>query len=219
MTFREPHSPTETSIDDLDADSEFEAAVTEIIPFLRCQAFSLAKRRELGEDMAQGALAKAWRSRRSFKPGTNLKAWLFTILRNDFYSHQRIAWRQLPWDPEAFETASTTSDDQHWAAELSDAVRLMKELPDCQREALILVGVGGFSYEDAAVLLRTPVGTVKSRVARGRLALKRSLEEKNSGSLKPRPPKGNAMEEIFVQLSQLSGAGAPRSGARTAFAA
>ena len=211
MTLREPHSPTETSIDDLDADAKFEAAITEIIPFLRRLAFSLASTHELGEDMAQGALAKAWRCRRSFVPGSNLKAWLCTILRNDFFSHWRVAWRQLPWDPERHETAWTTPDDQYWATELSDTARSMKDLPDGQREALILVGVGGFSYEDAAVLLRTAVGTVKSRVARGRHALKERLKDKTSRPLKLRPSKGNAVNEILAQLSQLSGVDAKRS--------
>jgi len=208
MTLCELHSPKEISIDDLEADAKFEAAITEIIPFLRRMAFSLASTRELGENLAQGALVKAWHCRRSFEPGTNLKAWLFTILRNDFYSHQRIAWRQLSWDPEWLDSAAITSDDQHWSAELSDAVRCMKNLPDGQREALILVGLGGFSYEDAAAFLNAPVGTLKSRVARGRHALKQRLESKTSGSPYRRPAIGEAIREMLAQLYELSHAGA-----------
>jgi RNA polymerase sigma-70 factor (ECF subfamily) len=177
----------------------------------------LASTRELGEDLAQGALAKAWHCRRSFQPGTNLKAWLFTILRNDFYSHQRIAWRQLPWDPEWLDSGVIASDDQHWSAELSDTVRCMNDLPDGQREALVLVGLGGFSYEDAAALLNAPVGTLKSRVARGRHALKQRLENNPSRSPYRRPAIGNAMREMFAQLNELS-AGARRPGATNVFA-
>src|SRR6266581_5264986 len=150
---------------------DFKAELLGLIPFLRAFARSLCGNQESADDLAQEALVKAWQSRDSFLPGTNLKAWLFTILRNQFYSDRRRAWRQAPWDQEAAERIPGGGEDQVWAAELSDTARALRVLSDEQREALILVGAGGFSYEDAAVICNCAVGTVKSRVARARRAL------------------------------------------------
>jgi RNA polymerase sigma-70 factor (ECF subfamily) len=80
----------------LDADSELRAGFTKLLPFLRNFARGLSRNRELGEDLVQETLVKAWQARRSFRSGSNLKAWLFTILRNEFYSYRRRAWRKRP---------------------------------------------------------------------------------------------------------------------------
>src|SRR6201995_3170976 len=152
-------------------DAQFKADLLDLIPFLRAFARSLCGNQETADDLAQETLVKAWQARSSFAPGTNLKAWLFTILRNQFYSDRRRAWRQVPWDQDAAERVPGTSQDQNWSAELSDTSRALRQLPDEQREALILVGAGGFSYEDAAAICHCAVGTVKSRVARARKAL------------------------------------------------
>ena len=154
--------------------------------------------------MAQETLVKAWQSRDSFIPGTNLKAWLFTILRNQFYSDRRRAWRQAPWDQEAAERIPGGGSDQTWAAELSDTVRALRCLSDEQREALILVGAGGFSYEDAARICGCAVGTVKSRVARARKALIAILEGEDKLPAIPRPDEGDAAREIMAQLDRLA---------------
>ena len=142
-----------------------------LVPHLRNFARRLCGDRDLAEDLAQGALASAWRSRDSFKTGTNLKAWVFKILRNDYYSHRRRSWRQMDWDESKGSRISAPPEPQYWALELTDVTRGLNELPAGQREALILVGAGGLSYEEVAVLRTIPLGTVKSRVARGRLAL------------------------------------------------
>jgi len=147
---------------------------------------------------------KAWQSRHLFVPGTNLKAWLFTILRNIFYSNRRRAWRQIPWDQEAAERIGGGDHDQHWAAELSDTARALRNLSDEQREALILVGAGGFSYEDAAHICGCAVGTVKSRVARARKALIAILEGEDKLPSLPRPDEGDAASEIMAQLDRLA---------------
>jgi RNA polymerase sigma-70 factor (ECF subfamily) len=183
---------------------EFKAGLAKLTPSLLTFARSLAGSRDLAEDLTQETLAKAWRSRGSFMPGTNLKAWLYTILRNDFYSHRRRAWRQIPWDAALAETMAAPSAEQQWAAELSDTARAMDILPDSQRDALILVGVGGYSYEDAAVMLQSVVGTAKSRVGRARQSLKKYLEDPRALSAKSRPAHGNAMNEILAQLSHLT---------------
>jgi len=198
-----------------DADSEFEAGLAKLMPFVRALAQSLSRTRELAEDLAQEALTKAWQSRRSFSPGSNLKAWLFTILRNEFYSHQRRAWRQIPLEAQLAETIPAPSDEQEWAMELSYAASAMRRLPDIHREALILVA-GGFSYEDAAVLLRSPVGTVKSRVGRARKSLREKLERRTALPVESRGSSGNATNYIFAQLSHLSRIDTPRAGVGTA---
>src|ERR1043165_3734103 len=97
MILKNNEGATNTSIGDLDA-TEFEAGLVKLMPFLRAFAKTLSREREAAEDLGQEALSKAWRSRGSFTAGSNLKAWLFTILRNEFYSQQRRAWRQMPWD-------------------------------------------------------------------------------------------------------------------------
>jgi RNA polymerase sigma-70 factor (ECF subfamily) len=158
--------------------------------------------------MAQEALAKAWRSRDSFEPGTNLKAWLFTILRNEFCSHARRGWRETHWDSDKGESIAAPANEQEWAMYLSDAARALGGLSNGQREALILVGAGGFSYEDAAEICGTAMGTVKSRVARARIALSKILDGD-----KPLPPSlpsrlTGASDNILAQLSALMPAGA-----------
>jgi RNA polymerase sigma-70 factor (ECF subfamily) len=137
-------------------------------------------------------------------PGTNLKAWLFTILRNQFYSDRRRAWRQAPWDQEAAERIPGGGQDQGWAAELSDTARALRCLTDEQREALILVGAGGFSYEDAAEICNCAVGTVKSRVARARKALIAILDGDEALPQTERPAGGEAAREIMAQLDRLA---------------
>ena len=193
-----------TPLANWDAGGEFEAGLAKLMPSVRAFARSLSRKRELAEDLAQGALTKAWQSRRSFTAGTNLKAWLFTILRNEFYSHQRRAWRQIPWDAKLAETIPAPSGEQEWAVELSYAASAMRSLPDTQREALILVAAGGFSYEDAAVILKSPVGTVKSRVGRARQSLREKLERRTALPVESRGSNGNATNYILAQLSNLS---------------
>ena len=201
MALQDNAPTTRTGLDDLDAAAEFEAGLAELLPFLRIFAQSLTRHREPAEDLAQEALAKAWRFRKSFVPGSNLKAWLFTILRNEFYSQQRRAWRQIPWDDGLVKAQSSPRDEQQWALELSVTASAIDDLPPGQREALILVGVGGFSYDEAALLSRSAVGTMKSRVARARRLLKRNCDDPTLPSKKSRPANGNAMSDILAQLS------------------
>lgn len=200
-----------------DPEKDFRDGLLELIPFLRAFSRSLCGDREMADDLAQEALAKAWQSRNTFRAGSNLKAWLFTILRNQFYSDRRRAWRQAPWDEGAAERVPAPKGEQMWAVQLSDTARALRQLPNEQREALILVGAGGFSYEDAAAICDCAIGTVKSRVARARKALTMSLEG-GSPPTEPRPPGGGAGNEIMAQLDRLvppGNAGAGQRGKRT----
>ncbi len=187
-----------------ETDAAFKAGLLDLVPFLRAFARSLCGKPEMADDLAQEALVKAWQARSSFAAGTNLKAWLFTILRNQYYSDRRRSWRQQPWDEDAAERIPGLAGQQTWAAELSDVTRALTALSDEQREALILVGAGGFSYEDAAKICNCAVGTVKSRVARARRALISILE--GTAPLPPaeHPAEGDAANDIMAQLDRLA---------------
>ena len=185
---------------------DFREKLIELIPFLRAFARTLCGHRDEADDLCQEALAKAWQSRATFEPGTNLKAWLFMILRNQFYSEKRRAWRQKPWDEATAEQTLVTSGTQHASIQLSDVSRAMRMLPNEQREALILVGAGGFAYEEAAEICGCAVGTIKSRVARGRVALETLL---SSGKMPSRrqhksDPNKSALQTIMAQVDELS---------------
>jgi RNA polymerase sigma-70 factor (ECF subfamily) len=152
---------------------DFKAELIALIPHMRAFARSLCNHAAQAEDLAQDALAKAWASRGSFTPGTNLKAWTFMILRNQFYSDKRRSWRSSQLDPETAERTLVAVTSASAGLELDELRRAMAMLPDDQREALILIGAGGLSYEEASEICGVAVGTVKSRVsrARDRLAL------------------------------------------------
>jgi RNA polymerase sigma-70 factor, ECF subfamily len=213
MAQRDNDSTPMTPQCDLHSAATFETDLAKHAPFLRNFAQSLSAKPDLAEDLAQEALARAWQSRRSFTLGTNLKAWLCTILRNEYYSHQRRAWRRIPWDAALGETIAAPPREQEWSVEFADMARAMHGLPAPQREALILVGAGGFSYGDAARLSRCAVGTVKSRVARARRTLRRILDGRVMLPIKSRTPTGSAMDEVIAQLNHLAPDGAGRGAA------
>jgi len=192
------------------AEVEFRDGLVELLPFLRAFARSLCGHRERADDLAQEALVKAWQSRDSFRPGSNLKAWLFTILRNLYYSDRRRAWRQAPWDDSAEERIPAAGGEQMSSLELSDTAMAMAMLPAEQREALILVGAGGFSYEDAARISGCALGTVKSRVARARKALITILDGGELLVEKRRLSGQDARNDIMAQLEKLAPGGKAR---------
>lgn len=116
---------------------------------------------------------KAWAARDKFEPGTNLRAWLFIILRNIFLSQMRRARFKGDWDEGVAARTLAAPAAQEHQLHISDLQRALLQLPTSQREALILVGAGGFSYEETAKICDCAVGTIKSRVARARAALER----------------------------------------------
>src|SRR5665213_4414216 len=107
---------------------DFKSELLALVPFLRAFARSLTGNPEAADDLAQETLVKAWQSRASFIPGTNLKAWLFTILRNQFYSDRRRAWRQAPWDQEAAERIPGGGEDQVFGRTVRHGTRLAPAL-------------------------------------------------------------------------------------------
>ena len=139
---------------------------------LRAFAVSLCGDKERADDLVQETLFKAWNHLESFKEGTNLKAWLFTILRNTYFSERRKRRREVEDADGAYAARLATHPTQHGHMDMQDFRAALTHLPDDQREALILVGAAGFSYEEAAEISSCAVGTIKSRVnrARNRLA-------------------------------------------------
>ena len=187
-------------------DDEFKDQLGQVIPHLRAFGRSLSGSRDLADDLVQETLLKAWAARKRFQAGTNMRAWTFIILRNLFLSQMRRARFKGEWDDitAAKILAAPASQDKH--VELGDMQRALLHLPQPQREALILVGAGGFAYEEAAEICGCAVGTIKSRVARGRVALEALL---TGGKLPSRrqhktDPDKSALQEIMGEVDELS---------------
>lgn len=141
------------------------------LPALRAFALSLTRDGSSADDLVQDTIVKAWTHIDKFQPGTNLRAWLFTILRNTFYSSRRKVRREVSDTDGIYAAQLSTRPDHDGRLALNDFRKAFEKLPDEQREALILVGASGFSYEEAANMTGVAVGTVKSRANRGRRRL------------------------------------------------
>ena len=145
--------------------------IVEHLKTLRAFALSLTRNPSIADDMVQDTVEKAWSNIDKFEAGTNMRAWLFTILRNNYYSNRRRAKREVA-DPEGIMTEQLSEKPAHDGhLQLADFRTAFSELPDEQREVLLLVGASGFSYEEAADMCGVAVGTIKSRVNRGRKRL------------------------------------------------
>jgi RNA polymerase sigma-70 factor (ECF subfamily) len=166
----------ETPDDALEDDAAFGRDLVAMAPNMRAFAISLSRSRGEGDDIAQAALLKAWRSRASFQRGTNLKAWLFTIIRNEFYSLARKGrhvgeMSEMQWD-----RLEAPPSPAPALFELDALRRGLAALPIEQREAVVLIGAGGLTYDQVAAMTGHPIGTIKSRLSRGRAALAAALE-------------------------------------------
>ena len=190
-------------------DSRFTADLAELMPTLRSYARRLCRDEESSADLAQETLAKAWQARGTFAPGTNLKAWLFTIMHNHFRSELRRSWRQMPWDEAAAETISAPPAEQLSAVELGDVTRAINTLPTRQRAALILSTIGDLSSQDAGAILSCRPAAAKNRVFRARAAVAAMLDGRKK--IRWKRNRRDTIADLFGQLSQLTGA-APRSG-------
>ena len=146
------------------------------LPALRAFALSLTRNSAAADDMVQDTVVKAWTNMDKFKRDTNLRAWLFTILRNTYYSSRRKLNREVADVDGAFTGSLSVKPDHDGRMQLADFRKAFETLPDEQREALILVGASGFSYEEAAGMCGVAVGTIKSRANRGRARLAELLQ-------------------------------------------
>lgn len=155
----------------MNEDLAFKKGLLETIPNLRAFAISLCGTADKADDLVQETLVRAWDKQASFQPGTNLRAWLFTILRNEFYSQMRKRGREISDADGALTAAMATHPEQAGKLDMQDFQKALAQLPDDQREAIVLVGATGLSYEEAAEVCGCAVGTVKSRVSRARARL------------------------------------------------
>ena len=153
-------------------------AMLRAVPSLRAFAISLCGNVDRADDLVQETLLRAWANLNSFEPGTNMSAWLFTILRNLFRSEYRKRRREVPDGDGTYAETLKTQPEQTSRVEFEEFRVALAKLPPDQREALVLVGASGFSYEEAANICGCAVGTIKSRVnrARTRLAELMSIE-------------------------------------------
>ena len=150
--------------------------VVGMIPALRAFAWSLSHNSSDADDLVQDTLIKAWTHRDKYEPGSNLRAWLFTILRNTYYT--QVTRRRREVRDETGEYASTLKSPptQDWSVAMHALQAALLELPSEHREALILVGAAGLSYEEAAEICGCALGTIKSRVNRARAKLLKIME-------------------------------------------
>ncbi len=155
---------------------ELRDELLKVIPNLRAFALSLTRASDRADDLVQETLMKAWNKFHLFQEGTNLKAWVFTIMRNEFYSQMRKRGREVQDSDGVFSAQLATHPQQDGHMDMRDFRTALEGLPEDQREALVLIGANGFSYEEAAEITGVAIGTIKSRVSRARAKLMGDLE-------------------------------------------
>jgi RNA polymerase sigma-70 factor, ECF subfamily len=152
------------------------AEIEGFVPHLRRYALTLCRNLADADDLVQESMARALKKSHLFQGGTNLRAWLFTIMHNVHASAmRRRKYMGSPIDPDIAAAILSVLPQQELALEMMSVIKAMKGIPDTQREAVILVGVEEMSYEQTAERLNVPIGTIKSRVSRGRDALRAAL--------------------------------------------
>ena len=160
-------------------EAQFRSDLLSATPHLRAFALSLTGQREAADDLVQDTLLRALQKWHRFEPGTNLQAWLFTMLRNRFYSDYRMRRREVE-DPDGLYAAKLSIAPEQPGCVAFAALRsALLALSDDQREAVLLVGAEGYSYEQAAHICEARVGTMKSRVNRARKRLAELLGYSN----------------------------------------
>lgn len=151
-----------------DAKQKENGEIVELIPALRAFARTFCKDINDADDLVQETLTKALSNIHQYHPGTKMKSWLFTIMRNTFYTRVKIAKREAPGVADCVSTRPGVDPTQEWSTRGREVRAAIQRLPDQQREVLVLIGVLGMSYEDAAVICHCAIGTVKSRLNRAR---------------------------------------------------
>ena len=183
----------------------FKRELTAVIPHLRAFARGLCGRADMADDLVQETMLKAWAARDRFEPGTSMRAWTFVILRNAYLTDMRRNRFRGDYDETVAERILTAPADQEEPLHLADLHRALLTLPPERREALLLVGAGGFSYEEAAQICGCAVGTIKSRVGRARAALNKMIEE---GAIPRRSADDReAHRAILEELDVVAGSG------------
>lgn len=162
------------------SDTRWRDDVVSLIPALRAFAWSLSHNGSDADDLVQDTLIKAWSNRDRFEPGANLRAWLFTILRNTYYTNVLRRRREVRDETGEYADTLTTPPTQDWSVAMRALQAALQQLPDEHREALILVGAAGLSYEEAAEICGSALGTIKSRVNRARARLLKIMDAEDA---------------------------------------
>ncbi len=168
------------------------------LPSMRAFAMSLSGRHDKADDLVQDAVMNAWARQESYQPGTNMKAWLFTIVRNLFYSQMRKRGREIQDSEGYFTERLSVNPDQYGVLDLKDMQVALTKLSDDQREAVILIGASGLSYEEAAEVCGCAVGTIKSRVNRARVRLQELLGVDGAESFGPESKDAAITQRAFA---------------------
>ena len=170
--------------------SDFRDLLEAQIPRLRRYARALTRDANRADDLVQDTLLRALTKQDRWEPGTNLRAWLFTLMHNQYVNNARRGNRDAgAIDIDEISTSLVATTDPTASRQLYELERALGQLPTEQREVILLVGLEGLSYEDAAAILAVPVGTVRSRLSRGREALRRQLEVSETIDLALAPQK------------------------------
>ena len=164
------------------------------IPRLRRYSRALTRDTQRADDLVQDTLVRALMKQDRWEPGTNLRAWLFTLMHNQYVNNVRRATREAGTiDIDDVSSSLVATTDPTASRQLYELERALGQLAAEQREVILLVGLEGFSYEDAAKILAVPVGTVRSRLSRGRESLRRQFgigEEIDPSLISQNRPKG-----------------------------
>ncbi|MDE1172874.1 MAG: sigma-70 family RNA polymerase sigma factor [Parvibaculaceae bacterium] len=203
----EPAKQQKSSVDsepfEVLSDDDFRKEMMEALPHLRAFARSLAGNRDAADDLVQDCLVKAWSARARFRGGSSFRSWSFVILRNIFLSARRRDKFVGEWDEDEMARRLWVPAAQESQLDLADLQRALMELPQAQREAIVLAGAAGLPYEEVAEICGCAVGTVKSRVARARVALLRMIE--NGEGQKRSESKVPAIEVMDFLWAQVTG--------------
>ena len=157
-------------------DGNWREDVISLIPALRAFAWSLSHNSADADDLVQDTLIKAWTHRAKFEPGTNLRAWLFTILRNTYYTAVVRRRREVADEDGKHAATLSAAPTQDWSVAVHSLRSALQHLPHEHREALVLVGAAGMTYEEAAEICGCALGTIKSRVNRARARLLKIMD-------------------------------------------
>lgn len=197
-----------TSANELGAgvSNDFRQGLLAAVPALRGFAFSLVGSRyaDKADDLVQETMVKAWAHHASFQPGTNLNAWLHTILRNEFYSQMRRKGREVEDADGAYSRKLGIHPEQYGHLDMADMEDALRQIPAEQREAILLVAASGFSYEDAAAICGVAIGTIKSRVNRARTRLAELLDIEGEDDYGPAATDRAALTSMVAQLQVAS---------------
>ncbi|WP_335930831.1 sigma-70 family RNA polymerase sigma factor [Mesorhizobium sp. M8A.F.Ca.ET.182.01.1.1] len=160
-----------------------ENSIVDLIPALRAFARTFCRVPDDADDLLQETLTKGLANTDKFEPGTRMKSWLFTIMRNTYYTRIKAAVREAPGLLDCASLRPISEATQEWSVQSREVHRAIQQLPEHQREILMLIGVLGFSYEEAADICGCAIGTVKSRLNRARAGVLESLGERSLKTL------------------------------------